>query len=589
MSVKEITYHQYQQIIDLDYTMLKSRRTMKPNIIKTKDGCFNCKRRKKKCDEQKPHCKACIRNSLECIWPNHVKLRSEIDNVADGKDKEVTLKSIEKKLLPDLDQDIGAIVKELDLELRNSMSDFDSMFDLHNDFVLDQFLNIQSQNISLDDSYLSYSNSDPVYGDTISFKPDLIIPGVKMSENGLICYDTFLNIMLKSISYSHCDPKMSPTALILPFVESNYIVREVALACGASLLTYHRDSFKTEAIQRYNKVVGLLIKELKDTESSFGNHLFVCVQLLQTLCLRDKNIGFNITLCAAHFSSSYGIIKKRFLTHSLPLLQNSKALYKTTPLDRFLVDHFVLHYPLNIMLCRFSKLTDSVPSPFKFFERFLHLLEQPVYGIKDSDPWLNHPVAGIGLKAQAIAAKCSWICRFLKTPASEEDLITYFSLLVDVTRELEILTKVLEDNPNLSPQQIANVHLSKAILYADLIILKKVCYYEKTTIESLQETVNMIISEENLARQIDPEGCISSIWTLFIGASTSTTIEQKKFFSKMLKSMADQVHSTICLKILKYLNIVWVDDIGDDSESAPLPHVGFEFLFDTTVLDIISD
>ncbi|KAJ5183516.1 hypothetical protein N7492_001132 [Penicillium capsulatum] len=33
-------------------------------------GCFTCRRRKKKCDEVKPICTACLRNSLGCVWPD---------------------------------------------------------------------------------------------------------------------------------------------------------------------------------------------------------------------------------------------------------------------------------------------------------------------------------------------------------------------------------------------------------------------------------------------------------------------------------------------------------------------------------------
>lgn len=32
-------------------------------------GCTSCRRRKKKCDEVKPICTACLRNNLGCVWP----------------------------------------------------------------------------------------------------------------------------------------------------------------------------------------------------------------------------------------------------------------------------------------------------------------------------------------------------------------------------------------------------------------------------------------------------------------------------------------------------------------------------------------
>ncbi|KAJ5938856.1 hypothetical protein N7466_001990 [Penicillium verhagenii] len=35
-------------------------------------GCLSCKHRKKKCDEQKPICTACLRNSLGCVWPDPI-------------------------------------------------------------------------------------------------------------------------------------------------------------------------------------------------------------------------------------------------------------------------------------------------------------------------------------------------------------------------------------------------------------------------------------------------------------------------------------------------------------------------------------
>ncbi|KAF5670528.1 C6 transcription factor [Fusarium heterosporum] len=38
-------------------------------IIRSRTGCFTCRKRKKKCDESKPICSGCKRNKLECVWP----------------------------------------------------------------------------------------------------------------------------------------------------------------------------------------------------------------------------------------------------------------------------------------------------------------------------------------------------------------------------------------------------------------------------------------------------------------------------------------------------------------------------------------
>ncbi|KAJ6036604.1 hypothetical protein N7540_000883 [Penicillium herquei] len=36
---------------------------------RSRSGCLACRRRKKKCDEEKPICMACLRNNLGCVWP----------------------------------------------------------------------------------------------------------------------------------------------------------------------------------------------------------------------------------------------------------------------------------------------------------------------------------------------------------------------------------------------------------------------------------------------------------------------------------------------------------------------------------------
>lgn len=50
---------------------------------RSRNGCFTCRRRKKKCDESLyPDCKNCLANGLLCTWPVHVvELHKEIELV----------------------------------------------------------------------------------------------------------------------------------------------------------------------------------------------------------------------------------------------------------------------------------------------------------------------------------------------------------------------------------------------------------------------------------------------------------------------------------------------------------------------------
>jgi hypothetical protein len=47
---------------------------------RTRTGCLTCRQRKKKCDEEKPHCRACKRNKLDCSWPPHIRRRFGLDD-----------------------------------------------------------------------------------------------------------------------------------------------------------------------------------------------------------------------------------------------------------------------------------------------------------------------------------------------------------------------------------------------------------------------------------------------------------------------------------------------------------------------------
>lgn len=44
-------------------------RRYRPRFSRTKTGCWNCRRRRKRCDEKRPTCTACLRNQFCCTWP----------------------------------------------------------------------------------------------------------------------------------------------------------------------------------------------------------------------------------------------------------------------------------------------------------------------------------------------------------------------------------------------------------------------------------------------------------------------------------------------------------------------------------------
>lgn len=53
-------------------------------IIRSRSGCFTCRRRKKKCNEEKPLCSGCRRNKLDCRWPAESLSLSKAKESRDG-------------------------------------------------------------------------------------------------------------------------------------------------------------------------------------------------------------------------------------------------------------------------------------------------------------------------------------------------------------------------------------------------------------------------------------------------------------------------------------------------------------------------
>lgn len=180
-----------------------------------------------------------------------------------------------------------------------------------------------------------------------------------MSKHDKVCFSYFIDKFTLTITPPYCNPLITPIKILLPFLISNDIVREIFLTCGASFHAFANDEYLKRVCERYVNSVNLLIKGIQGSMYGAEDHLFICAQLLQALYLRDKNIGSNAAKCAAHLSASYEIIKKRFIRNSINLHN-----FNMTPLDRIVSEHFVFNYPITILLCHSDKLFQNIiPSP----------------------------------------------------------------------------------------------------------------------------------------------------------------------------------------------------------------------------------
>lgn len=86
-----MNYKSYQQVFALSKpgkctTITKAKMPQKaaPAKKRTKTGCLTCRRRKKKCDEEVVggKCQGCIRNFMDCCWPEEEKAQCATPKLA---------------------------------------------------------------------------------------------------------------------------------------------------------------------------------------------------------------------------------------------------------------------------------------------------------------------------------------------------------------------------------------------------------------------------------------------------------------------------------------------------------------------------
>ncbi|CDR42462.1 CYFA0S09e04104g1_1 [Cyberlindnera fabianii] len=574
----DITYHDYQQILDLggEDQVLKQRRARR-KFKKSTNGCLSCKQKRKKCDEIKPNCTTCVRRGITCVWPD------KVNRGTSTRHDNTTTDFVDVSKIPTVNENQNGDPMQHDGSLNNQQEQQDNqIFDLSftDDPLLYEFLHLQSvikeeDNESVESCRSSSSSSAPRIYDEFEHT----LPGIQLTREEAKCYDAFVSTFLPSITPAHCDPLLSPMTILLPYALTSVTVREIFLACGATQLAYSDDEFKGKSYQRYVKVVGLLVSDIQQSADGCEDHLFIAVQLLQTLCLRDKSLGLNATKSAGHLAAAYEIIKKRFLKSATTYSSSSSSAsgLQFSSLDRILTEHFIFNFPITLILCRHDKLS-KVPSPFHFFEQFGGMLTRPSRpnATSPKDEWRNHPILGVSLKAHEICTKCTWLVRTQTLPLSSQDMLRALDLREQTMSELARLTGLINEELTSNPQK-QSIAYAKAKLYGASIVLRKLLNPALLiTDDEIQSDVLLMIDEMKYSRALDKEHLLS-MWAMFICGSVAIKQEHRDFIQQGFETVSSSIRSSLAQKVLRYLNIVW-------EEEDP---VGLVFLFDTTVLDIV--
>lgn len=374
-----------------------------------------------------------------------------------------------------------------------------------------------------------------------------------------IFFSHFANRFLPTIAQPHFHHSLPRKDLVLSAAAHSEMLREIFVACGASLVAFDNELYRAVAQQKYKLALLNFFGKIKHGVEGSEDWYFVAVQVLQTLSLRDAFGGANATRCAAHFSAAYKIMVRLL---NRPQVPEGEPQY--SPLEKVLIENFIFNYSITIFYCDHKKLTRMVPNPFDFFSIANTKLAQMSY--EDGSPQSSR----MSMLSFQIAAKCSWLCR-LKLPFDEAEQRLHFEMLLFAETILFSLESVDFSLQHVLVQNTVSV--AKVVLLASIILLRKMLDMEGVRAHHLQELVIKMVS--NIGKPYNQD-IIFPIWSLMIGSSTALDNRHRGFFMRSLEKLVDISKSKIAMQVLNHLEGLW--EIYEADEP-------FELLFDTEVLD----
>lgn len=206
-----------------------------PPRLRTKTGCFQCRKRRKKCDERKPYCTDCSKHNLKCVWPapQTAIIRSE--------DQGQRATSVAVKPPAADDRDVLGTRQAVDI-------------------------------LFADDSTKIATTRSACYG----------LPGIRTSVDhylSLYYRERYMPTLLRS----HAHRGFADYSPLLIIGSQNSMLLNIFLATAATHAAWSNPRFKPISIKYYNSVISSLRKAI-DSETVKGDEDWLLV-VINFLCL----------------------------------------------------------------------------------------------------------------------------------------------------------------------------------------------------------------------------------------------------------------------------------------------------------------
>lgn len=268
-------------------------------------GCLACRKRKIKCDEQKPTCGCCTRGSYICEWTTEKQTIQSLSKYVIKKTKKKHAKFINVTSSPGGRKKYKVSIKpeEHVFQIHNSptftpnhslQSGFESKKDVKTTAIVLRLKsfetnkhNVTEQNYE-DAQFRQYLQT---LGERYKTAYNIIstqLPGMclNMTNEELQLFDAFTNGFMVAISPQLAHENLQPSSIVIPRGLNNPTLRSLFYSCGATYLSWNRQEYRLFAETQYRKCIHAIVT-MAECNLLNGDEDWLLI-IMVTLCLREK-------------------------------------------------------------------------------------------------------------------------------------------------------------------------------------------------------------------------------------------------------------------------------------------------------------
>lgn len=309
---------------------------------RSRNGCQECKRKKKRCDELKPKCSRCCKSNLSCIWPTTNKGKGKKDNKQD----------IENRLVyygNEVNNDIRNHIERdewknnwdiilIDNNNKISPNDNDDNYNNDNDnetFLIETLKNIQSP----DNNSFKY---EPFFPDNIEININTY-PSARLLQNlddiEIIHLDYYRTCVSQTVSILPNETNFF-LSLYLPLAENNKSILYALIGWSSVFLNPTNDP---NFYLRYLRKSVQILEDNHNQNRNYDENKIVTISLYTIICAALICAG-DVNEWQIYFKKLFNILKNQSngkLSELMKYIGNNCKEFK------WLISNFLYHDVLS--------------------------------------------------------------------------------------------------------------------------------------------------------------------------------------------------------------------------------------------------